>query len=324
MLPVIDLGFIKVYSYSFFVLLGFVCYLIILLINVEKREKNDKKIGNKLLLISILCFAILYFGALIMNSIFQSIEKGRIIIGGITWLGGVLIAFPLTIYIIYKLIPEKRGSANEIFNIILPGIIIAHGFGRIGCFLGGCCYGEPTTLSIGVIYPKGSLAAIQYPDYETGNSLPLFPTQLIEAIFEFCLGTVLLINLKLSKKFGLQIYAVCYGLFRFFLEFSRGDSRGSTGFFLSPSQLMSCILIVISIIAYLIKNNIIMKNYIRKVIERDNKKYIKSIKNRRDYYITKLFEEKIISLEECRDLKKRIENYNLIEKEKNIENQNLI
>src|SRR3954471_11550955 len=76
--------------------------------------------------------------------------------GGLTYYGGFLLAFPVTVlYGVMKKIPLRIGM-----DIIAPCLMIGLGFGRVGCFLNGCCYGAPTDLPtpLGVQYPYYSNA----------------------------------------------------------------------------------------------------------------------------------------------------------------------
>src|SRR5581483_4718118 len=73
--------------------------------------------------------------------------------GGLTYYGGFLLAFPsLVFYAVRKKIPLRLGM-----DIIAPCLMIGLGFGRIGCFLNGCCYGAEI--------PEGSHVpwAVQFP-----------------------------------------------------------------------------------------------------------------------------------------------------------------
>lgn len=74
--------------------------------------------------------------------------------GGLTFYGGFLLAFPCTLaYGIYKKVPVKRGM-----DIVAPCLMIGLGFGRIGCFLNGCCEGGQCDLPapLGVEFPYHS------------------------------------------------------------------------------------------------------------------------------------------------------------------------
>ena len=52
----------------------------------------------------------------------------------------------------------KKLDFPAYFNMLIPTVVLAQAFGRIGCFFAGCCYGVPTTSSLGVTFPAGSLA----------------------------------------------------------------------------------------------------------------------------------------------------------------------
>ena len=57
--------------------------------------------------------------------------------GGLTYYGGFLLALPAVLaYGIYKKVPIRLGM-----DIVAPCLMVGLGFGRIGCFLNGCCYG---------------------------------------------------------------------------------------------------------------------------------------------------------------------------------------
>lgn len=74
--------------------------------------------------------------------------------GGLELLGGVIGAVAVIIlYLRYHKLPARR-----YLDILAIGLMLALVFGRIGCFLNGCCYGKPTDLPWAVRFPYGSLA----------------------------------------------------------------------------------------------------------------------------------------------------------------------
>jgi phosphatidylglycerol:prolipoprotein diacylglycerol transferase len=88
--------------------------------------------------------------------------------GGLTFYGGFLLATPvLILYAIWKKVPLLRGM-----DIIAPALMVGLAFGRIGCFLNGCCYGEECSLSWGASFPYGSNAFVE--QYEKGE-IPVPP-----------------------------------------------------------------------------------------------------------------------------------------------------
>lgn len=338
---------IHIPMYSAMVVIGAVCYLIYYKVFVVKQEKIDRITDNRLILVSILGFISLGLSAFVMNSLFHSIEEGKFVMGGITWLGGVIGCIPAVYALIHFLVPKEKGNALNRFSTMMPGLVLAHGFGRIGCFFGGCCYGARTDGPLGVSFPAGSSAGKTYPNYNAseaeliireitdshGNpvlnelgevttetlypSLPVLPTQLIEAVFAFVLFTVMIILYKKTKHINVEIYCYAYGTFRFILEFWRGDSRGGTGFALSPSQLMSIIICIGATLLILYKKNIIFKKlYLKSEAWRETAKNIEH-KSRIIFYtpnkakemITELFQMKeagIITEEEYNTKKEEL------------------
>jgi len=74
--------------------------------------------------------------------------------GGLELLGGVLLAIAvILLYIRYHKLPLRH-----YLDVLAVGLMLALVFGRIGCFLNGCCYGRPTELPWGVRFPYGSFA----------------------------------------------------------------------------------------------------------------------------------------------------------------------
>ncbi len=257
MFPVLHLGGLHISTYVLMVILGAVAYYITFRV-VVKKEKLSRRTADRLLFVSILGFVVLYLSAFIFNSIFHSIEKKKIVLGGITWLGGVLGAVPFTVFAIHKLVPKAKGNALYYFSLVLPGLVLAHGIGRLGCFLAGCCYGGVTDSILGVRFPAGSTAAKLYPGSD-GRSLPLLPTQLFEAIFEILLYVTMLLLRKKWKGYNIEIYCIAYGTFRFIMEFFRGDDRGGIGLGISPSQIMSIVLLLGAACLILYRNGLICK-----------------------------------------------------------------
>lgn len=73
--------------------------------------------------------------------------------GGLTYYGGFLLAFPLLVLYAIK----KKTSIPLGMDIVAPCLMIGLGFGRIGCFLNGCCYGAPCQLPWAVQFPYHSI-----------------------------------------------------------------------------------------------------------------------------------------------------------------------
>jgi prolipoprotein diacylglyceryl transferase len=174
----------------------------------------------------------------------------RIDQGGLVFYGGFL----LVLVILWLYAKWKKLSIARIFDLYAPAMALGHAFGRIGCFLQGCCFGRPAEHG-GVVFPSGSAPSLRFPDLlhpkilDSGKILicsqPLYPVQLYEAGANLLLAVLLLLLFKRVKKVG-QIaaaYFIGYGLIRFGLEFLRGDH---TDFILgmTPSQFIGVVIMV--------------------------------------------------------------------------------
>lgn len=163
-------------------------------------------------------------------------SEGFVVYGGI--IAGVLAA------IIYC--KRKKLVFLEYFDLCSASIALAQGFGRIGCFLAGCCYGRETTSSLGVIFPEGGLAPA---------GVKVLPTQLFSSAGDFGIMFVLLWHYHHRKRVGDTgfLYMLLYGIGRFGIEFLRNDNRGEVGIF-STSQFISLFIIAAAILLFFWRN----------------------------------------------------------------------
>lgn len=129
-----------------------------------------------------------------------------------------------------------RLGAKYLFDFYAPLLAIAQSIGRIGCFLGGCCYGVPSKF-LGVHYPEGSL-----PHNNCGD-IALFPIQLVESVW--LLG-IFVVCVSIKRKFAGAAYLIGVSAGRIFFEYFRYDNRGEVAGIscLSPSQMLSILLLI--------------------------------------------------------------------------------
>jgi len=170
------------------------------------------------------------------------LEIFRVDKGGLVFYGGFLLAF--TSICIYAYV--KKFSVPRILDICAPAVAFGHAFGRIGCFLQGCCFGRPSDAWYAVVFPAGSAPAERYPSLtEVGCSLPLIPVQLFEAGLNLLLCALLLIMFRYVKKGGqiAALYLIAYAVLRFSLEFMRGDHTDSV-MGMTPSQSIALFLML--------------------------------------------------------------------------------
>ena len=130
------------------------------------------------------------------------------------------------------------------FYLVMPAVSMAQGFGRIGCFCAGCCYGRETDAWYGITFTHSDFAP---------NGVSLIPTQLISSAGDFLICGVLLWYASKKPEPGRVAagYLVLYGVGRFLIEFLRNDYRGSLGIF-STSQIISFGIVALGIALYFV------------------------------------------------------------------------
>jgi len=74
--------------------------------------------------------------------------------GGLELLGGVVLAIAVIFFYLWR----HKLPIRRYLDILAVALMLALAFGRIGCFLNGCCFGKPTNLPWAVRFPYGSLA----------------------------------------------------------------------------------------------------------------------------------------------------------------------
>ena len=161
---------------------------------------------------------------------------GWVVYGGI--LGGLLAALIWCKW--------KKWKFMDYFQVLMPCVSLAQGFGRIGCFFAGCCGGAVTDAWYGIQFPATSLA--------WNKTQKIIPTQLLSSAGDFLIFAFLMYNLKKGKhpEDTGAWYLILYSVGRFLIEFLRGDLiRGGIGPF-STSQFISLFVVVLG--AYMIWN----------------------------------------------------------------------
>lgn len=166
----------------------------------------------------------------------------NVIKNGFVFYGGLIGGF-LGLLLFCKIYKLPLIDFADVFAVSVP---LGHAFGRIGCFISGCCFGIPHSGFLSVIYT-------QPVDPNTPVGTPLLAIQLIESVALFLLYIVLVILYYKGKSVGVcsAVYVVTYAVLRFTLEFFRGDA--ARGFLLgvSTSQIISVYLILAMIIVFI-------------------------------------------------------------------------
>lgn len=234
-----DVIFLGLTLYDICILVGVICALVVARVYMD-REKISAALENTVIIGAAVAVIGGFGAAVLFQAFYNYLEDGVFVINagtGMTFYGGVIggAAIFLAIYFIFGRIFAKDEYLVKFYRIMdmaACGILVAHAFGRIGCFTAGCCYGAETDSFIGVLFP--------------GHAHKVIPTQLIESAFLFIMFIVLS-KLYFKKKTNLfAIYIMSYGAFRFAIEFLRGDDRGASLIsWLSPSQFVAILMIIV-------------------------------------------------------------------------------
>lgn len=235
-----QLGFFKIYTYGLCIAIGLVLSAYLFIKKASKFYNYSEHFLENFVLYTFISgivggrtlYIILNFKYFYENPI----DILKIWNGGLVFLGGFILAF---LFVIFW---TKKHKINffGITDILAPYLALGHFFGRIGCFMAGCCYGKPTDFFCGVVFhDKHSLAPL---------NVKIHPSQLYESFSNLLLFFVLLFTLK-HRKFVGQIfsyYLIFYSFIRYFIEFTRSDARGNI-FVFSTSQFISIFLFIFGV-----------------------------------------------------------------------------
>ena len=246
MLP--DPIFLNIHMYGVMIAVGILCAFLTLFY-LTKKKGVDVRFTDFIFYNGIASIVVGFCFATLFQSTYNYIKNpsaGFEPGSGMTFIGGLIggVACFLAIYFIFR--KKYTTRLYEVISLLPCSILIAHAFGRIGCFFAGCCYGKETDSFLGV----------QFPDLPH----PVHPTQLYEAAFLFVLFAVsVYLILKKDFKHNLSLYLIAYGVFRFLIEYVRGDDRGELVGFVSPSQFWSIFMVVAGVAIIFVMNHILNK-----------------------------------------------------------------
>jgi len=231
MFPVLfKLGPLTIHTYGFCIALGFLAAL-----SYVSKAARRKHINSEIIID--LCFYALVCGMIGGRLLYVILEWEnfennwleifRIWNGGLVFYGGFIAA----LIFIWQYMKVKQLPMLKTLDILAPAVALGHGFGRIGCFFAGCCYGRMCDLPWAVSFTHPLTLALP--------NVPLHPTQLYSSIMNFTLfGFLVWLSSRKPKEGSIATAYLClYGIGRFSIELFRGDDRGTFWFhLLSPAQ----------------------------------------------------------------------------------------
>lgn len=238
MYPIIDFVFGGIYTFPIILLIAFVVCVTYVLTSHKYNVVFFRSIFNAIPLT--LCFAAIGGKALFAFTQFGTYGVDVIrLLNGFVFLGGFSGAMlGLKLYC-----HRKNYSFLEYSDIAASILPLGQSIGRIGCYLNGCCYGIQYDGFLSVIYPVGD------------TFVRVVPTWFIES--GFCLLLFLFfhsISKRKRKGFYTAVYMIAYSVFRFFLEWVRGDEIRGLWRGVSTSQILCVIMLVFGIVVLVYSN----------------------------------------------------------------------
>lgn len=241
---ILSIGPITIHGYGLMIGIG----ILLAFFLAAKRAKKKGLSEDDLYSIGLVCvifgmlgakllFCIIDFKSILQNPLSIFSGKGFVVYGGI--IGGTLAAF------LYC--KKKKLDFLRYFDLVMPSIALAQGFGRLGCFLAGCCYGKETNSIFGITFTSSDYAP---------NGVKLIPTQLISSAGNFLIMIILILFARKQRKPGMvgALYLILYSVGRFAVEFLRNDYRGEVFGILSTSQFISIFTLILGIALFFIFN----------------------------------------------------------------------
>jgi phosphatidylglycerol:prolipoprotein diacylglycerol transferase len=238
---------VTLYGYGAMLCLGFLLAILVAARRARRLGQNPDIIYNA----ALFCF----IGGLLGARLFYVIQYGehfhsvfdllKIWEGGLTFYGGFLLAVAATLgYLRVARLPMLYW-----LDVLAPSVALGVAFGRLGCYLNGCCFGDVCTHGWGTVWPAGSIPWQQYADQHlaamgvtggwhaaadaatTAGLLAswqppaIYPTQLLSFANTFLIFLVLHTFFAFKRRHGQVIFGfiLLYGISRFFLEWLRAD-----------------------------------------------------------------------------------------------------
>jgi len=228
-----------IHTYGIFMALGFAAALFVAISLGKQSNIKPEDIGD-------VCLVALLTGLIGGRLLFVAVEWDQfkdelssIIFrrDGFVFFGGLVFSTLAT----YLFIKYKKLELGKLADILAPALALGHSIGRLGCFSQGCCYGKP--FEYGLLFPESAPASIHF------HGVPVHPTQLYESLALLIIFGILMKARKSSRFDGsiFLIYLSLYSIFRFFNEFLRADDRGFYFYGISVSQLISIVIVGVSI-----------------------------------------------------------------------------
>ncbi|MBN2465598.1 prolipoprotein diacylglyceryl transferase [candidate division WOR-3 bacterium] len=216
---ILKIGGLHIYSYGVMLFISFVLGIAVVEHRAKKFGVDPKKVTDLALwvLVAVVVGSRLFYVAFHWQEFSHDLIgivafwrgglAGLMFYGG--FLGGIIAG---VLFIRFNKLPVRK-----LMDAVAPAIVLGEGFTRIGCFLNGCCFGQPTCSPFGLVFPPNSPAGATFPGQ------PIHPTQLYSSAAGFIMFLFALVLERRRLKPGVlsAILLIVYSLFRFGIDFVR-------------------------------------------------------------------------------------------------------
>jgi phosphatidylglycerol:prolipoprotein diacylglycerol transferase len=258
--PIISSG-IPVFGYGMMMFVGFSSATWLASRRVRKIGQRPELIWDMMMwaLIPGLIGARLTYLLQNWDQVFAGKQGGQLLVAAVAlWDGGIVFYGGVMGGIVGIVMFSRRRNVSPVamFDVIVPSLFVGEGFGRIGCFLYGCCFGRACNLPWAVQFPPDSLTFEKLVERGTvqpdaAATIPLHPTQIYSSLAAFVLAGILAWFFRRRPFDGavLALAWILYPINRYVLETLRDDEPGRLGTDFTFSQLMSIGLVISGIAA---------------------------------------------------------------------------
>jgi phosphatidylglycerol:prolipoprotein diacylglycerol transferase len=236
----VKIGPIPIHTYGFMIAMGFLACVYVVRRLAARSKLDVERVLDLVfwsLLVGFLGSRILFVLTRLDTFTSDPLAFFRVWEGGLVFLGGPIAVVPFVVWY-----TRRHGLPIwKTMDAMIPGLAVAHMFGRFGCLAAGCCYGKPTGSTWGLRFHSELVD-------KAFQGIPLHPTQLYEAT---ALGILFggLLWVFRRKHFDGQVvltYFMAYPVIRSIIEIFRGDIvRGFViDGWLSTSQFISILVFI--------------------------------------------------------------------------------
>ena len=215
-------GFLHIRSYGLMLAIAFLVGTWLALVEARRRGLDEDRVVTVIL--ATLVASILGARALY---VLEHVSEFRREWGSVLalWQGGLTLYGGLVLGTVVGLACARRFGlpAWTVADALTPSLALGTMFGRVGCFLNGCCYGRPTNLPWGVTFPPDSFAGLEF-----GNAR-VHPSQLYFALACFVLFVFTWSTRQRFRVPGTLFWTfmILFALIRIPLDFTRAYEPGA-------------------------------------------------------------------------------------------------